>query len=319
MAAHLIRIHRLAARFEPGIQRAVRTAIRRSRSATDLAAIEAELWRLSGLRRIRRLRRADFRALHQIVMARPVGRGVVERGDLDGMFRAGAEAGADELPPSARLAISFDRTNQEAVRYLERSEMRLIREIDDETRRGVEGIVRLGFTDGLQVREQARRIRETVGLTARQSRAVYNFRGQLLDQEIGAADRRLSASEKAQVRRHARVGHLTEARIERLVARYRESLVNRRALNIARTETLRASNAGQQALWESALAQDLIREDEAQREWVATLDDRVRPEHRAAHGQKVGLKEPFVVGGAEYMQPPAGVNCRCTTALAFGR
>lgn len=31
--------------------------------------------------------------------------------------------------------------------------------------------------------------------------------------------------------------------------------------------------------------------------WLTSLDDRVRDSHRGAHGQQVGLDEPFIVGG----------------------
>ena len=54
------------------------------------------------------------------------------------------------------------------------------------------------------------------------------------------------------------------------------------------------------------------------KEWLATKDDRTRPEHLAADGQTVGLDETFVVGG-EAMDRPGDtsgseanvINCRC--------
>ena len=57
-----------------------------------------------------------------------------------------------------------------------------------------------------------------------------------------------------------------------------------------------------------------------QREWVATLDQRTRHEHRILDGQRVGTNEPFKVDGYELKFPgdpnaPAHLiyNCRCTT------
>jgi hypothetical protein len=57
--------------------------------------------------------------------------------------------------------------------------------------------------------------------------------------------------------------------------------------------------------------------------WVATFDDKTRPEHADAHGQTVPINDPFVVGGedADYPGDPAlsdamAANCRCT--LAYG-
>lgn len=85
-----------------------------------------------------------------------------------------------------------------------------------------------------------------------------------------------------------------------------------RAATIARTETHTAANYGShQAAEATAL--------ELQKEWVAVEDDRTRPDHAAADGQRVGMDEPFSVGGESLMYPgdPSGspaqtVNCRCT-------
>lgn len=82
---------------------------------------------------------------------------------------------------------------------------------------------------------------------------------------------------------------------------------------IARTEIIGASNGGQILAWKQNA--DLLEG----KEWLATLDDRVREEHEAAHGQVVPLNAAFEVGGEllEYPGDDAGsagnvINCRCT-------
>ena len=56
------------------------------------------------------------------------------------------------------------------------------------------------------------------------------------------------------------------------------------------------------------------------KEWIATLDDRVRDSHADAHGQTVKIDEDFQVGDASGPAPgqmgEAGedINCRCTIA-----
>lgn len=86
-----------------------------------------------------------------------------------------------------------------------------------------------------------------------------------------------------------------------------------RAMTIARTETMRASNAGALRLFEEWGADG--------KEWAAHLDHRVRDSHRAADGQVQPAGQPFTVGGARLMYPldsslgaPLGeiINCRCT-------
>jgi SPP1 gp7 family putative phage head morphogenesis protein len=86
-----------------------------------------------------------------------------------------------------------------------------------------------------------------------------------------------------------------------------------RASRIGRTEVLRALNFGSmEAYRQSGVVE--------QKEWLATPDDRVRPSHAEADGQRVGLDEKFDVGGHKLNQPldpnaPASetIHCRCTT------
>jgi len=81
---------------------------------------------------------------------------------------------------------------------------------------------------------------------------------------------------------------------------------------IARTETMRASNAGANALYKDWGVH--------QKEWLATTgDNRTRPTHLAANGQVVNIDSYFTVGGASLKHPgdPSGpleetINCRCT-------
>lgn len=113
--------------------------------------------------------------------------------------------------------------------------------------------------------------------------------------------------------------------IPQLAARLRAVLgvSQARALTIARTETIAASNA-------ATLAQVLVLGDPtAKKEWLATpgidgtgCDHRTRPSHCAADGQRVRAGDTFTVGGARLMFPgdPTGppdqiINCRCSIAV----
>ena len=90
--------------------------------------------------------------------------------------------------------------------------------------------------------------------------------------------------------------------------------VSKRAETIARTETLRAYSIAQAA----SLRQIADYVPNLKKQWLATLDDRVRPAHRQAHGQIRDWDEPFAVDEEELMYPrdPGGspentINCRC--------
>lgn len=88
----------------------------------------------------------------------------------------------------------------------------------------------------------------------------------------------------------------------------------RRATVIARTEVIRASNYASLA---GARSTDIA----LNKEWISTLDDRVRETHADADQQVVPLESSFTVGGFPAMYPadpalPAreSVQCRCTLA-----
>lgn len=97
-------------------------------------------------------------------------------------------------------------------------------------------------------------------------------------------------------------------------------LTPHRAATVARTETHAAATFG---------SIESVRQAERElgvrmlKEWLATRDDRTRPEHLEADGQQVGMDEKFQVGG-EYMDRPGDpsaspgnqINCRCSIAYS---
>lgn len=90
-----------------------------------------------------------------------------------------------------------------------------------------------------------------------------------------------------------------------------------RAESIARTETMRASNAGQQEAWSQATKAGLLIGDE-QQEWVVTPDDRLCPVCEDLDGQTVGLDESFETKDGDRVDgPPAHPNCRCALGLVL--
>jgi SPP1 gp7 family putative phage head morphogenesis protein len=91
------------------------------------------------------------------------------------------------------------------------------------------------------------------------------------------------------------------------------------AIRNARTAITGAENAGRIESYHYAESIGIT----LQKEWLATLDDRTRDEHRDLDGQRVDIDEPFRVGGDEIMFPgdPNAegylvYNCRCTLISA---
>jgi SPP1 gp7 family putative phage head morphogenesis protein len=89
-----------------------------------------------------------------------------------------------------------------------------------------------------------------------------------------------------------------------------------RAETIARTETMRASNQGQQELWAQAEDAGLLTGKEEQ-EWIVTPDDRLCPICEPMDGVTAPMGGSFRLNTGEVVDgPPAHPNCRCTIALS---
>lgn len=104
-----------------------------------------------------------------------------------------------------------------------------------------------------------------------------------------------------------------------IAAGLRERLTNMSvdsAIRAARTATTAAANGGRTASYQQAAGMGI----KMTREWLAVHDGRTRFNHGMADGQRVGVNEPFTVGGEKLMFPGDGsmgasggniYNCRC--------
>ena len=99
---------------------------------------------------------------------------------------------------------------------------------------------------------------------------------------------------------------------EQIATRIKKVMSNghNRAMTIAVTEVGSALNFGRSIEIRDA--------GYTKKKWYTALDERVRPDHRAMHGQVVNVDTPWIVGGASLRYPgdPYGparqiVNCRC--------
>jgi hypothetical protein len=183
-----------------------------------------------------------------------------------------------------QTGMNFRLVNPEATRYAKNRAGDLIKSISDMELARIRDLVAMGFEAGVTVRDTARRIREWVGLLPKQA---------------------------ARMARLEATAGWTPARVNREVARQ----IARRALLIARTETIRSANAGQRMTWRRALDEGLLPPGAAM-EWRAAMDERTCPVCGALDGQVVavdGTGGAFEAGGGigTVFQPPAHPACRC--------
>ena len=242
--------------------------------------------------------------------------------ELIASVSAGGVATVNAFPRRISAELAFDLLNPNTVRFVENYRVPLIRELTKTTREGVLEVVQSGLISGKTPTKQARQIRELIGLTKSQSRAVVNFRQQLETREVLGFTRpdrrRLSAIERRLVARHMKEGGLTSKQIDSVVNRYYQSLVNRRSLNIGRTEAVRSSSIGQLDTWRQAKRKRLLSRN-ARKKWIVTLDDRLRESHRAIPSMnRAGrqIDESFQTPEGFIVSPPLGTNCRCSMVLS---
>lgn len=285
----------LADRFEPKIAQAFAAAVNRVRSQFTIDAL-VEAMRAGNVDTV--LRTLDLPGKLSAAMSGvslpPETPGVTAQ--LQALYLAAGERATALLPAQARVGMRFDLLNPRAVDWLRTYSFDLIREVTAPTVEAIRNVLVRGFTEGVTARNMAREIREVVGLTGRMEQAVHNRRRDL-EQEGRSPEQ-----------------------VERMTARYRQQMLNRRALNIARTEAVRASNEGaleQERQMQEAglLGMDVLRY------WVVTRDDRLCEHCMAVPGMNpdgVPLDKPFQTPFGEKMAPPLHPQCRCVFRTVSG-
>lgn len=267
---------------------------------------------------------------------------------LRDVYEAGARAAYGELAdvlvvekaarkPRIGTEMSFDLLNPEAVRFIQAYTFNLIQQVSQESRLAIQHVVLMAFRTGKHPYEQARdieaillnqgkTIRGIVGLTRTQVQAVLNYKDMLASGDMATMretltralrDRRFDRTVLRTIRTQA---SLPAWRVDDMVQRYYERALRHRAKNIARTETLRASNAGQQELWRQAAEQGYLKPERTRRKWIVTPDDRLCEyckDIRVRNEDGVPLDEPFEAEDGPVDYPPAHPSCRCATGLLF--
>lgn len=229
---------------------------------------------------------------------------------------AAVETPWDEQPfRAAAFEAAFDAVDPLVARWAATQAGVLITEIGPETRLAVRELITSGITQGIPPAKLAGQIREVVGLRSDQVSAIYNLKGDLILAKPGTLVTRFPPAPTLRTQPGFRVripkGGLTEAQIDKHLARYREMQHNLRARTIARTETMRSANEGQRAAWRQAVASGEIAKDQ-KRVWITAGDSAVRESHASLEGEVVGLEEPFSAG----IEPGEEPNCRCVAGLA---
>ena len=237
---------------------------------------------------------------------------------LNETFQAGAKAGLLNLPENVGVNIGFNVMNPKSVEFLHNYTFDLIQQVSQDTRDSVQDVVTRAFQEGGHPFEQARKIKQFIGLTTTQEQAISNYRSALesggtsdLQNALGRALRD-GRYDKSLLKAIQNQTSLPQDKIDSMVERYRQKMLQYRARNIARTESIRASNRGQNALWHQAIDQGLLNDD-VEREWEVSGDSDTCDICSDLDGETAGIDEEFDDGILE--PPDPHPSCRCTVKL----
>lgn len=306
--AQLERITTLLARADATIRRRFLQLVDGAENLTGLEDIAAHL------------ERGDIAAA--LRLTEEIGPGIATA--FETAYAAAGQSAAAVLRSHRTTLIDFSTLGARAQDSLSSTRLRLVREFNVGQRNAAMEMLDDSFRRGLAPIEQARQLKQSIGLTQHQARAVTNFRRAL---ESGSSDalrrelrdHRFDGSIRAAIRGD-RV--LSPEQIDKMVERYRQRYVQYRARTIARTESLRAINQGEEEMWQQAVDAGAIDPDSISSIWFTAADERVRGSHKPMNRQSRPFGTPFTSGnGASLMYPgdpnaPGGetINCRCVLA-----
>ncbi len=182
-----------------------------------------------------------------------------------------------------------------------------------EVREGLRETIAQELARGLGPRQVAVALKGAIGsggLTAYDAKIIASFRKALEEGRYKDALGRMLRDKRFD-KTLAKMGKLSSAQIEKMVAAYRRKLIAWRAETFARTAAIQAANEATAASWQEAVASGVVPLAEVRRYWVVAEDERTCPVCQGiadAHQQGVGLNDPF----GTFQSPPAHPNCRCT-------
>jgi SPP1 gp7 family putative phage head morphogenesis protein len=195
--------------------------------------------------------------------------------------------GAEQAIKRQNNKWDFDASAKAMQEWSQTRAAQLVVNITADQRQALQNLLQLGAnSQAYTVDELSRVIRPTIGLTKRESRAVYNYYASLVENGTRAN----VASDRA--------------------TGYAGRMHRHRAMRIARTEIAYAYNFAADKTIQEAQEQRLI--GEMQKVWSTAKDDRVCEYCRAMEGKSVGMNEMFTTGISEVEFAPAHPHCRCS-------
>ena len=298
-------IQRIAKQMEPDVAKAFLKAVKQIKDATVMTKIESAIRRRDVAAVFDAIPLQEFEKQMQVELAKAI-RDIAERSAAIAPLPMGIEA-------------RFDITNPAVFDHIKEATLNPLLKIRSETEMTIRNVLYKAFNEGVHPYDMARQIRDVVGLTANQWETVDRYRayfeelsnrgpGELSQQAVYKLGR---GGLQRSARVIARQG-LTADRIDKLVGNYIDRLTRERAEGIARTLTIDASNAGQNALWAQAVGDGMLDAAEWEVKWIVAKDDRLCAKCLAMAEMRRPIGGTYPNGVS---RPTLHPLCRCSEGL----
>lgn len=255
------------------------------------------------------------------------------------LLRAGiavGEGSAEIIAEATGVEFEFNASDPTTILFAREQGARLVSSVTDDVKAAIAEVVGLAAEHGLTPAQQAEMIRLVVGLQTNHMTAPLNFANELRLGQVDAAVGRLmgdplleprkraadAARMETEIRVRIETNTVTDVWIAEMQERYARNLLHRRALNIARVETMRAANHGLRESWRQAVRQGVLPKL-ARRVVIVTPDERLRESHLQAmlmNPEGVGIDDKFQTPWGLQAGPPWDAdpyNCRCSEGIVF--
>ena len=219
------------------------------------------------------------------------------RSALPVVVRETVRQAAEAMLPSLRATlgvtvdVAFHVVVPETLAVIDAYVGREILGISDLTMHNVRQVIRTGFSEGRSLMQMMRDLETSIGLTPRQTQRLAQLRDRL------TAD------------------GLPGSQIRQRVQEASRRALRQRVENIARSESMMASNMGAHQLLVQNVEQGLLDVDRVRRHWLVAADRRLCPRCAPVPSMNpdgVRLRQSFTTPAGDVLHPPLHPMCRCT-------
>lgn len=196
-----------------------------------------------------------------------------------------------EAQTGTTVSLTFDQaeTRYQFAQYIGTQ----VRDLVQTTQRTVRQTLRRGTQAGLGAADLAREVRRVIGLTPAQARARDALRARLEAQGLSARE------------------------VQAQLSAATEQALQRRALLIARTQSVDLAQRGALQAWQDAVRAGAVEADAVRKFWIVVEDPRLCPGCASIpdmNQEGVALDATFATPWGPLLTPTAHPACRCSVA-----